>query len=160
PVHAGRLDHAIHVLLRKTPRRGIELDDPRSLEQAQRIEVRGEMAAAAVRVDERPDRRHPGHRRERDRAGTREQWHRAGCARHHAALLRARLLPPRLRRSPIPVARFGVSVPGGWLDALPVQHVVPARIYRIGLVLELIVDLVEKTERAAELEDVANHAAM
>ena len=47
----------VEVRVGEAPRRGIELDDARGLEQAERIEVRGEVTAAAIRVDERPDRR-------------------------------------------------------------------------------------------------------
>jgi hypothetical protein len=126
-----------------------ELDDARGLEQTERIEVRGEVATAAICVDERPHRYaalRSGDRRHRDDARTREHRHRtcrARAARIRLATVRARIVTVPAVTIP---GRLSVRLCGCRLIR---ERVAPAGIDLARLRLELIVHLVEKTERTA-----------
>ena len=170
------------VALREPPGRRIELDDPRRLEQAERVQPGVEVAAAAVGVDQRP---HARRRLRRDRR------HRHDAGPHRARIARRDLLRrDRLRTAVARLAvapaiaagrragRFALGTSLGRHRAPAVavtrprtvtrpgtvagtgaigQQRTPARIDGVRLLQEAVGDLIEEAERAAQLEEVAHH---
>jgi len=154
----GVLEALIELLLGEAPVRGLELDDASGLEETERIEVRGEVTAHTIRVDERPYARRLVSDRRRQRDATVRGLDPARRGRRELRDDTRSVRPVRgLRDLRVAVSVVAICATAVRLLLIP-EHRMPRLVDRLRLCRKLVADFVEETQGARKLEDIAHCA--